>query len=43
MRLSGVLADLLASLNLTNSYTFFVLNPKNPLNAGEVYGYRCVI
>lgn len=38
--MSGLLRDLLIHLNLTNSYTFFVLNPKNPVGHGETYGYR---
>lgn len=39
-KVSRVLYHLLLSLNLTDTYTLFLLNPKNPLKENQVYGYR---
>lgn len=42
-KLSRVLYHLLLSLNLTDSYSLFVLNPKSPLSENQVYGYRYMV
>jgi len=39
-KVSRVLEHLLVSLNLTQAYTLFILNPKSPVEEGEIYGYR---
>ncbi len=39
-KLSRVLQHLLNTLDLANSYTLFILNPKRPVEQYHVYGYR---
>ena len=39
-KVSRVLEHLLMSLNLTDAYSFLILNPKSAVEEGEVYGYR---
>lgn len=38
--ITDILDDLVAELKLENSFSLFILNPKNPLDPYEVYGYR---
>jgi hypothetical protein len=39
-KLSRVLYHLILSVNLTDSYTLFVMNPKKPVGPNQSYGYR---
>ncbi len=39
-KFSSILSNLLQFLNITDTYTLFILNPKHPLAKDQVYGYR---
>jgi hypothetical protein len=36
-----VLYHLILSVNLTDSYTLFIMNPKKAVGSDQTYGYRC--
>ena len=40
-KLSRVLYHLILSVNLTDSYTLFIMNPKKAVGPDQTYGYRC--
>lgn len=39
-RFSSVIENLLEFLNLTDSFSFLILNPTSSLNKNQIYGYR---